>query len=637
MRLKRGVERASCDFCHRRKIKCDRPVREKQGHSSCSPCSLRQIQCVLDDADDVRLRRRRRPSSRDGDAQNLNSSNLLSIYDGESQTISQERLQQPLPSYFPPDTEDSIPSSVNQTPDFSFIDTPFELSPESILFLDQIFMGGSSEGSTEYHEPQLVVDPDLQLSMGEEHTTRDTEVESSAEALASSAHQKLWLECSLNKETFDAALHAYFDLAAIHLPVIIEDAFWKDYHAGRCSPALVYAVACRGIIFTAASDSWDKQQCLALKFRQNFLEARQQATGKSAIRLDDLEALAIMANWVYDEARSSPLDTQLGNLFLTHESLVLSTLQLQMQDCNTDTLGPLSRSEERRTLLFWHVYGFDAFHSLDQNLISRIPDGENEGISRKLPHHDTGSYLDAILSLTIIAREMLQVFVTVSTRRNGIKPQDALNMCERLNRWHNLECPIHLRRKRNNEGKLMPPAANEPSKLNFIQPLHCSLLWLLEINCYLQIEACVSRYGMRDGGPFEAEMAAHRIELESLRAVKDGMEICQWMKQYSAESGSISATKSLSLIDLAPFARDICAGQCFWISERGKRAIRHPTVRQRAAKAGNDQKKNDVDDYMKAAKEFRSAVATATSHRDTKLVLERLDQQIASFEDLLAQ
>ncbi|KAK1245230.1 hypothetical protein MKX08_004859 [Trichoderma sp. CBMAI-0020] len=644
MRLKRGVERASCDFCHGRKIKCDRASREKQGQSSCSPCSLRQIQCVLDDADDIRLRRRRRLSSRDGDAQSLGNSNLFSSIDGgETQTISQERLQQPLPSCFPPDIDDNIPSSVGQTPDFSFINTPFELSPESIFFLDQIFMGGGYEASTEYHEPQIVIDPNLQLPMGDERVPHDAQGEPSAEASTVRAHQELWVDCNLDKEAFDAALHAYFDLAAIHLPVIMEDAFWKDYHAGRCSPALVYAVACRGLVFTATSDSWDKQQCLATMFRHKFLEARQKATGNSTIRLDDLEALAIMTGWVYDEARSSPLDTQLGNLFLTHESLVLATLQSQMQDCDTggsgnpDPLGPLARTEDRRRLLFWHVYGFDAFHSLDQSLISRIPDGENEGMSRKLPHHDTGSYLDAILSLAIIAREMLQVFMTVSTKRNGIKPQDAINMYERLDRWHYLECPVHLRRKRDGKGKLMPPAVSGPTKSNFIQPLHCSLLWILEINCYLQVEACVSRYGMRDGSAFEAEMAALRIELESLRAVKDGMEIARWMKRFSAATGSGSAAKGHSLIDLAPFARDICAGQCFWISERGKRAIRHPTGRQRGAKAGNDQTKKDVNDYMEAAKEFRSAVATATSHRDTGLVLERLDKQIASFEDLLAQ
>ncbi|UKZ86041.1 uncharacterized protein TrAFT101_001881 [Trichoderma asperellum] len=658
MRLKRGVERASCDFCHRRKIKCDRASRETQGQSSCSPCSLRQIQCILDNADDIRLRRRRRLSVRDEDiveqsapqpltrnltsvdAENfINPSVLPVIHDRQIRETPQGRLEQPFPSHFPPDAEDNIPSSVDQTPDFSFIDTPFELSPESILFLDQVFMGWY-EGSLENHEPQVMTDGGIQLSMGEEQSAGDTQDKSAAESLTTGARQKLWIDCNLDKETFDASLHAYFNFAAVHLPIIMEDAFWKDYHAGRCSPALVYAVACRGIIFTATSDSWDKQQCLALKFRQTFLEARQKATGISAIRLDDLEALAIMANWIYDETKSSPLDTQLGSLFLTHESLVLATLESQMQDCNTGnptSLGPLARSEERRRLLFWHVYGFDAFHSLDRNLISRIPDGENDGISRKLPQHDTGNYLDAILNLAIIVREMLQVFVTVSTKRNGIKPQDVINIYERLDCWQKRECPVHLRRKRDNEGKLMPLTVNEPTKTNFIQPLHCCLLWLLEINCYLQVEACVSRYGMRDGGPFEAEMATLRVELESLRAVKDGLEISQWVKQYSTTTGTGSGAKSHSLIDLAPFARDIYAGQCFWISERGKTLTCHPTTRQRGGKTANHHQKKDIDDYMKAAKEFRSAVAMATSHRDTELVLERLDQQISSFAELLAR
>ncbi|KAH8131532.1 hypothetical protein ACSS6W_001704 [Trichoderma asperelloides] len=658
MRLKRGIERASCDFCHRRKIKCDRALRETQGQSSCSPCSLRQIQCILDDSDDIRLRRRQRLSVRDEDiveqstpqpltrnitsvdAENFNNPCVLpAIHDRQVREAPQERLEQPFPSYLPPDAEDNIPSSVDQTPDFSFINTPFELSPESILFLDQVFMGWY-EGSLEHHEPQVMTDGDIQLSMGEEQTAGDTQDKASAEPLTAGARQKLWIDCNLDKETFDAALHAYFNFAAIHLPIIMEDAFWKDYHAGRCSPALVYAVACRGIIFTATSESWDKQQCLALKFRQKFLEARQKATRISAIRLDDLEALAIMANWIYDETKSSPLDTQLGSLFLTHESLVLATLESQMQDCNTGnpvSLGPLARLEERRRLLFWHVYGFDAFHSLDRNLISRIPDGENEGVSRKLPQHDTGNYLDAILNLAIIAREMLQVFVTVSTKRNGIKPQDVINIYERLDRWQKRECPCHLRRKRDNEGRLMPLTVNETTKTSFIQPLHCCLLWLLEINCYLQVEACVSRYGMRDGGPFEAEMAALHVELESLRAVKDGLEISQWVKQYSTTTGMGSGAKSHSLIDLAPFARDICAGQCFWISEHGKSLICHPAAGQRGDIITNHRKKKDIDDYMKAAKEFRSAVATATSHRDTELVLERLDQQISSFAELLVQ
>jgi hypothetical protein len=668
MRLKRGVERASCDFCHRRKIKCDRALREAQGHSFCSPCSLRQIQCFVDDSDDIRLRRRRRRSAHDEDTAEQSTQQLLTrssvslnaegfnissvkptAFGKEAASIPQEDLEQPLPSYFPPITEVNIPSSVDQTPDFSFVDTPFELSPESILFLDQIFMGGY-ETPLEYFEPQIMEDSDIQTSLEEGKATRDSRDEPPAEALAASTPQEPWVACNLDEEAFNAALHAYFKFAAVHLPVIMEDAFWQDYRAGRCSLALVYAVACRGIPSTATPNSWDKQQLLALKFREKFLGAQQISTGKTAMCLDDLEALALMVYWKYDETQSSPLDSQLGSLFLTHESLVLATLQSQMQDRNAENPGSsflLARSEERRNLLFWHVYGLDAFHSLDQKLISRIPDGDNSDISRKLPRHNAESYLDAILNLAIIAREMLQALVTVNTKRNGVKPRDVMNIFERLNHWQKHECPIHLRRRRDDEGKLASLVVDGSRKINFLQPLHCSILWFLEANCYMQVEACVSHYGVQNEAPFEAEMTALRVEFEALRAVQDGMEISQWIKQYSATMDGHATANGHSLIDLAPsIARDICAGLCFWICERGKTVLRHgspsitnihPKNRQREAESEKDQRKKDVDDYMKTAKKLRSAVATATSHRDTKFVLERLDKQITSFEEALAQ
>ncbi|UKZ54992.1 hypothetical protein TrVGV298_008808 [Trichoderma virens] len=457
--------------------------------------------------------------------------------------------------------------------------------------------------------------------------------------------------CGLDEATFHASLHAYFDFAAVHLPVLIEDAFWQDYRAGRCSLALVYAIACRGISFSSPLKNWDTQQLLALKFREKFLEAQQVSTGKSVMRLDDLEALAIMVNWRYDESQSSSLHSQLGRLFLTHEALVLATLQSQMQDCDeaehSSTTVPLARSEERRKLLFWHVYGLDAFHSLDQKTISRIPDGKNSEISPKLPRLDAGSYLDAVLSLAIVAREILQALVTVNTKRNGVKCGDLVNMYDRLSLWQKHDCPAHLRRKRDADGKLIPLTINESSKTGFLKPLHCSILWLLEINCYLQIEDCVSQYGVQNGALLEGGMMALRVEFESLRAAHDGVEIVRWMKQYSATTTRGGITQSHSLTDLAPsIARDICAGLCFWTCGRGQKVLRHgppsltnirPRNRQQEAKNEGDQRNQDASDYKEAFKEFRSAVATATSHRDTEYVLERLDRQIVSFEEAVAQ
>ncbi|KAH0494402.1 hypothetical protein TgHK011_001022 [Trichoderma gracile] len=597
MRLKRGVERASCDFCHGRKIKCDRASREFQGQASCSPCSLRGIQCLLDDSNDVRLRRRRRRIDGVEEPRGQNEAQLLTISHpgidatsvGNPSSMSDkwatsartDGLEQRLEPHNRPRIDEAVPSSLDQTPDFSTVGTPFELSPESILFLDQIFMGGC-DPSFEYLQPEI----NVQSSMERDQVAQNSPDEPLREASSSASPHKPWSCCDIDETDFNAALHAYFDLAAVHLPVLMEDAFWDDYRAGRCSLALVYAIACRGISFIDTAGKWDKQQRLASRFRENFLEARQTSTGNGAMRLDDLEALAVMVNWTYDETQSSPLHSQLGNLFLTHEALVLATLQSQLSngDAREEQSGsavPLARLEERRQLLFWHVYGLDAFHSLDHKTMSRIPDGEDSQGPRKLPRHDSGSYLDAVLSLAIVAREILQRKMFV----------------------------------------LLIFASGEAA----------------------MIEDCVSQYGLQRGAPFEAELAALRIDLEALRAVHDGVEISQWMRQHSATSnrGVVAQPHFHSLVDLAPsIARNICAGLCFWICERGKQALGHGSPSATMARSQNRQKeaqpaKQDVNDYREAAQQLRSAVATATSHRDTEQVLDRLDKQIALFEAAL--
>ena len=79
MPLKRGLERGSCDFCFRRKIKCDRQIRATQGFHTCSPCNVRGGQCRLDDSDDIRIRRRQTAGPRgDGAVIILNAPQELS-------------------------------------------------------------------------------------------------------------------------------------------------------------------------------------------------------------------------------------------------------------------------------------------------------------------------------------------------------------------------------------------------------------------------------------------------------------------------------------------------------------------------------------------------------------------------------
>jgi len=99
---------------------------------------------------------------------------------------------------------------------------------------------------------------------------------------------------------------------ASFLSVILEDAFWQDYHAGRCSQALICAIACSGLPFTAATNQWDLQQHVARRFREAFLQARSTASDDGMIRLDDLEALALMIGFEYDDAGGSTLHSSLG-------------------------------------------------------------------------------------------------------------------------------------------------------------------------------------------------------------------------------------------------------------------------------------------------------------------------------------
>jgi hypothetical protein len=123
--------------------------------------------------------------------------------------------------------------------------------------------------------------------------------------------------------------------------------------------------------FTEVPDKWNLQQRLAAAFRERHLSARSNTCDNDTIRLDDLEALALMINFDYDDSAGPPLLSNLGRLFLTHA--------------------------------YWHTYGLDAFHCLDKKQMSRIPNND-VGSSEKLSLHETKDYFNALLALAVIAR-----------------------------------------------------------------------------------------------------------------------------------------------------------------------------------------------------------------------------------------
>lgn len=503
MPLKRGLKRESCNFCFRRKVKCDRQIRAGQGFDACTQCDVRGEQCQADDFDASRIRRQRRPIAYEddtgpepGNRQLSGGGNLSANREQPSKSVMAVTL--PPASAASAACDQAAPSLYPN--DFHF-DDPFILSDSSLFFLDQVFTGGSLplEWSDGVSRP---IEGDATRGSIERITNNMADASSGgmnvdgldSELFVDGQVSGPLLDGVANGDITTAAIHAYFDVAASYLPILIEDAFWADVQAGRCSASLIYAVACRGMPFTVADNKWELQQQLARKFRETFLDARAAVLDDGSPRLDDLEALALMLGFEYDDAASSPIHANLGRLFLTHESLVLMMLQSQRHDDSTPNAPrsePPFRTRERRVLLNWHVYGIDAFHCLDRKQQSHIPDDDAIG-DEILSQHEAKDYFDAILALAIVARKITHSLCSTAARRKGVSTDDVRLMYELLAHWRSHSCPIHLQRRRDGAGNLVAGEDNNVSAADVHLQLRRAVLWALEINCIMQIEASVS-------------------------------------------------------------------------------------------------------------------------------------------------
>ena len=527
-------------------------------------------------------------------------------------------------------------SAFLQYPDVMFADSFLGLSHDNIFFLDQVFMDDSG-GSTERLGQGQGTRQDIQASTIGDGQPSNNEQEARIDVEES--HQPPWLGSVANSDTaFTAALHCYFKFAAPWLPILIEDAFWQDYHNGLCSHILASAIACCGAPFTILLDKWSLQQRFARDFREAFLSARNSASDDGTIRLDEIEALALMVNFKYEDAGSPLLHSNLGRLFLKHEALVMMTLQSPIQDhvaTGPDTWAMLARARERRVLLYWHVYGLDAFHCLDRRQVSLIGASDNEGV----PQHEAKDFLDSVLELAVIARSLLQKLCSNSVKRSGIEPNDIQDIYEQIYHWRNHTCPPHLRRHEESPGTLAAYNIIEDHSTEMRRhiQLHRAVLWALEINCFMHVESCVSDFGIKRSDHLRAEMITARVEHESLRALNDMLDICRWTDMHDIREGD---GKRQSLIDLAPLAlRNVCAGLCFWTCQRGIETGHHGSagpVQYSNTQARSNRKKarincgeHPIHAHLENARLLRDAAAKATSHRDTADILKRLDREIA--------
>lgn len=581
--LKRGKARASCDVCHKRRIKCDRTARVTQGYEQCSQCALRDIPCVQSDIHDIRLKKqlKARTPQNNTSAEHLKASHALPIVVPEASTSSSGEI--------------------------------FEgLSSESAAFLDQLFSGGISSFDENMKWDDMLMAPTENFMW-------------STPSLPSMNTTSSYVEDFLSHEQLLECLHAYFDMAAQCLPVIIEDAFWEDFNESRCSPRLVLAIAHRGIVFSNIPDKLSLQQQIANQFRILFIEKQQDVQSrKSFMHIDDLEALALMTNIAYTDqpTSSSDINQRLGRLFLTHESLVLLTLEAGIAENNSKEhySSSLSRLHERQTLLFWHVYGVDSFYCLDHKVMSRIPEDEDDADNKSVLR-GAGGYLDAILSLATIARKILKMLCSGQSRRKGINFEALSILYSDLHRWRYEVCLPHLE------------WSKDDNHDNVVKPIQKATLRLLELNCFMQIESCVQLYGIQEGqrGLLAEDKMSFYLEYNSLHAIEGIVEIADW-------STGTPAPSPHSYSDLAPqIIRDICAGACLWICNRA------PYLHTHAATAGEHYTVKrtsnlglDDDRYLHIARILLRAVEASSSHPDTKSIVDNLDTCLRKLKTALS-
>ncbi|CAI6099526.1 unnamed protein product [Clonostachys chloroleuca] len=626
MQLKRGIQRGSCDFCFRRKIKCDRTIRARQGHQSCSHCDLGHVPCRLDESDDVRIQKRKWPHPIDP-KETRDATNNPPPITAQPPPFPSAQDAAALPSSFIPSggslsgpaTAGSDYSNQSSAIDFELLDQLLGISSNSTSFLDQIFI------SPDQIQTLSVNNDEIGDNLLCDNCPRSHQHTSSSEA-----------QC-IDPNLFDDALHAYFDIAACSIPILFEDSFWEDFRSGQCSRALSSAVACRGVPFISTGlDNWDLQQRLARQFQDAILEAYNRPNSKGSVRLDDLEALALMAGFQYDPEYGLPLQSHLAKLFLGHDSLVLMMLQSEIQCHQEVSRNPVSSSEplilakanERRTLLFWHIYDLDAFHTLDCKTISRFRDDDTE-IAEHLSPNKTEGYLDALLNLARIARKISQSLCGGSIKRLGIMIEDLELLYTDLQNWEN-SCPTHLQVPARVNADSLSRASDQRAHLRL------AALRLLELNCYLQIDDCVSKFGLRSQNTLEGGIAALRVESETLRAAHGVLEVAQWAKDTRLRG---SSGMSYSLIDAAPqMLRNICAGTLFRFCMRGQKPPRlySSYLKNNSAPKQSEEEEDGTitlnnqhaQNYLDAAKSLREAVATARSHQDSNGRLAQLNHQI---------
>ncbi|KAJ5882720.1 uncharacterized protein N7473_011154 [Penicillium subrubescens] len=674
MPVKRGAPRRSCDLCHQQKRKCDRSSRIDQGGAGCSRCITQKRECHSEafEQTDVPKRQRvmaRSPSRESSVWENginpVGSTSQDSLLDLPPSSSRSTSIVEPheLSRLRSDPTHFSSPSTME----------PPRLSFSGAAFLRSIFV--VDEQAASFRSPSVTSTfPDSQISHSPDSSTLPSlqsapvspklpqpDIASNDFRLAHShvlqflvdrlVHsrekfdQDIFVKCHLTVKDLAESLRAYFDIPGIFHPFIPEDAFWEDLRAGICSPTLLAAIASRGIPFTNAKDKWEKQKLLVVMCMDEIMEVGVSRDGSERLRLDDLEAMALMMDLKYKSPHLFLGYKHEWRRLFAYDSLVKETLKgPNREPMASDPSGLLARADERYMLLYFHVYTLDSFQCLSRKTTSVIPDDELSMIE-DTSCRGGGGYLDAMLGLAIIARRILRTLCNPAAPEAGIDYRDVICLYELLHEWRKRTFPSERRTPKDRADELTLEERSywksTPVSTSRQIDLYHTILWALEIDCYMQIDDCVSRYGWQDNGSIRTEAVTHRIEYESLQAMFEAVDLAELIRRpWPADQDA----GRRPLVDLAPsILRNICADVCDWVCLRGKRhweLLDSQTVENANLSQANSGQLSEQETqrlrvlhYAGIAKLLRDTVAAASAHRDTKKMVQDLDYHLIRLQE----
>lgn len=435
----------------------------------------------------------------------------------------------------------SLPSSLNvsQTTNSSTLD----ISPGVASFLDGIFASTIPTTETPLLSDNWLFASDMQLP-----------------ALTTSGNI---LGVIGSEDILNQAVDAYFQYMAVCMPVLVEEEFRASYSANRCSDALVLAVACRGIGYMAVTDKFMLQRRIGQQFRHTILSA------KDRFGLDEIEGLAIMSGYHFGGNKEETFHP------FTHEALVRMVLKFGLNSRN--------EASRRRTLLFWHIYALDAFYCADQHCMSSLHDDDVDAAAIM----DSQGYLDAILALARICREISRRFNSAVAKRAGVDATTIFNIYDRLQElsWSR---PAHLQWRE-----------DQPN-------IQRTFIRMLELACYMSLEDSLSRCGLDEHSKHttEGRAALIKVDAETLRAWDGVVSMSEINKAFYDSSPDV--------------LRNITAGCCVW----GATKASHEVYGTKDMLL--------IENYRQRIRKLRDAIASATCHHDTQEILDRLKEHFRS-------